>query len=352
MYWVFGRLMRKVGVTGLAGVLLSLVACGRQPAQNPYPAEPEKTSGGQTWTLSSPQGENVGLLDRFTDFVKLNNSEELSVAEGARAPNEIWHHNDAGNLASDADYARANELLNQQRYADAKELLKEIVNRNAGSSSVWRRLGDAYYNLLELSSAISAYEKAVSLNRENYFAIRGLAFAYLYHGHDLWNARRPAEAHGEYGKSLKLLQQCMRIYPGDVEAMYGRGMAAEGASRRLYQNALALLGQGKKQEAASAARNCFGVIDEGVEVLRQRVSKANKEIGPRNVIGGLFQRRAILGSRFQYRDAALDSIDQAVRVYESILKIDPENALAKKELEKCTKMRDSLEAETAPGGEK
>lgn len=332
--------LTKFSYTGLL-ISVILLGCSALSDNAPKNEKNKRTEAKEKqWVLSNQSGEKASdssLMMRVKDMVK---SEEVdfSAYDGRSYKNaDIWHHDDTEKLRDNVTYRRANELIKQGNYREAKDVLVGIVNTSPQSSTVWRNLGDCYYNLLELSSAISAYEKALSINRENYFALRGAAFAHLYYGHDLWSAKDRAHAHSEYGSALKALQQCMRIYPGDAEAMYGRAMAAEGASRRLYQNALALLAKGDTRQAAAAARNCFEIIDEGTEAARQRINKSKdkNEIGPRNVLGGLFQRRAMLCRSMQHNEQAEQSISQAIRAYESILKIAPDNVLAKKELKKC-----------------
>lgn len=311
---------------------------GSRPTPTVTATESDTPSRQQTWQLDDGSKPS-SFADKVVDWVRQNQDPQVGNYDPSRSQADIWHHDDDGDLLVDSDYRAAKEWLEQGRYADAKPLLIRVANASPRHSSVWRRLGDCHYNLLELSDAVSAYEKSLKLNRENYFAMRGLAFAYLYSGHDLWAARNFAAAHDKYGVALKLLQQCLRIYPGDLEAMYGRGMAAEGASRRLYQNALALLAQGKRQQAAAAARNCHGVIAEGIASVEQRINKRTDEIGPRNVIGGLFQRQAMLEKEFGEAEAAVRDIGMAVRAYGSVLKIAPDDAMAKKELAKCEKMQ-------------
>lgn len=336
--------------TSLA-VILSL-GCKANPLhQSPPPAsatESKTNAHQQTWQLDDGS-KQPSLTDKVVDWVRQSQDAPVSGYDPSRTQADIWHHDDDGDLLNNDDYRTAKEWVDQGRYADAKPLLTRVANSSPRHSSVWRRLGDCHYNLLELSNAVSAYEKALRLNRENYFAMRGLAFAYLYEGHDLWAARNFAAAHEKYGAALKLLQQCLRIYPGDLEAMYGRGMAAEGASRRLYQNALALSAQGKRQQAAAAARNCHGVIAEGIASIEQRINKRTDEVGPRNVIAGLFQRQAMLEKEFGETEAAVRDIGMAVRAYGSVLKIAPEDAMAKKELAKCEKLQADWERDGDEG---
>ena len=250
------------------------------------------------------------------------------------------------NLA-DPEFTFATERVLEQKYAEAKHILLNVVGRHPNNTAAWRWLGDCHYNLLELEQAVEAYQKAINIYSENYFALRGLGFAYLHLGHDFWRAGKRQEAHEQYRKSLRALQDCLRVFPADIEAMYGLSMAAEGASRRLYQNAITQIRAGNRELAEAEMRNCLEVIDVGIESARQRMYKNSDEIGPRSVVGGLFQRRAILQHGFKRLSGAIEDMGQAVRAYQSILEISPGNYLAKGELERCQELLKKWEDEQA-----
>lgn len=248
---------------------------------------------------------------------------------------------------TDPDFIFATERVLEQKYPEAKHTLLNVVSRHPNNTAAWRWLGDCHYNLLELEQAVDAYQKALNIYSENYFALRGLGFSYLHLGHDYWRAGKRQEAHEQYRKSLRTLQDCLRVFPADIEAMYGQSMAAEGASRRLYQNAITQIRAGNRELAEAEMRNCLEVIDAGIESARQRMYKNSDEIGPRSVVGGLFQRRAILQHSFTRLSGAIEDMGQAVRAYQSILEISPDNYLAKGELERCQELLKKWEAEQA-----
>lgn len=319
----------------ILGYLLSVnIVLAAEKTDKKSTAKPAKVEHKSSWS------------DKVKNLVKKDEPAPAGTYR-TRTNKDIWHGEDLSDLENNQEYLRGENALKSHDYQTAKTVFLQLTLQRPGSSSLWRRLGDGHYNLLELSSAIGAYERAVTLNPENYFALRGLAFAYLYHGHDLWNTADKNLAHDQYGRALKLLQQCLRIYPGDQEAMYGRCLAAEGASRRLYQNALALQKKGDKEAAAAAARNCVEIIDEGIESAKLRINKNQEEVGPRSIIGGLFQRRAILNHQFNQEEHALQNMENATRAYDSILKIDGENILAKKELERCQTLMKQWEEKAA-----
>lgn len=263
-----------------------------------------------------------------------------TASEEPTNPDEVWMSEDKA--VTDEEYATAKELVAQQQFIEAKDILQNIIQRHPDSSSAWRWLGDCYYNLLELPEAIKAYQKARSLYPENYFAMRGEGFAHLHYGNELWKVGDRRNAHDQYRQALRTLQECMRIYPGDAEALYGRSMAAEGASRRLYQNAITLLRADRKTEAESEAGICVEVIDEGIESARQRLLKNPDELGPIIITGGLFQRRAVLLMNFERYPLALNDVNKAIKAYEAVASISPGNQLAEKELAKCLKYQEEI----------
>lgn len=271
--------------------------------------------------------------------------DDSAAAEGGVEDTQNKGWGDSHDTIQDPDFEYAVKAVRDQNYPEAKHLLLNVTKRHPESTSAWRWLGDCQYNLLELDQAIQSYQKALSVYPENYFALRGEGFSHLHLGHDFWRLGKRTEAHEEYRKALKIMQDCLRVYPGDLEAMYGRSMAAEGASRRLYQNAITQLKAGKTEVAEAEGRNCLEVIDEGIESARQRMYKNPEEIGPRSIAGGLFQRRAILQHAFKRTDEALKDMEQAVKAYQSILEINANNYLAKAELEKCKKMQEAWEKE-------
>ncbi len=315
-------------------------------------------------------GKKDGVWGQVKGFVKGSSGEDNTKRSGDSAKKDTapaadaapagdaddskrW--NDADEKLNDPDFEYAVKCIREQNYSQAKHLLLGVTARNPNSSSAWRWLGDCHYNLLELSAAVEAYQKALTIHHENYFALRGEAFAHLHLGHECWRAGtadKRKQAHEEYREAMKDLQDCLRVYPGDLEAMYGLSMAAEGASRRLYQNAVTQLKANNREVAEADARNCREVIDVGIEAARQRMYKNPEEIGPRSIAGGLFQRRATLQHSFRNYEEALENIGQAVKAYQSILEISPSNYLAKGELDRCQKLQDQWQKQkdSAPAG--
>ncbi len=252
--------------------------------------------------------------------------------------------NDASPLSVSEEqrFNEAMQLVKQQRLQEAKTILIELVHGGSHNADVFRWLGDVHYNLMELPEAMEAYKQARNLNPGDYFAMRGLGLSSLHYGHQLHKAKKQEDAHNYYRNALELLQQCLRSYPGDLEAMYGRAMAAEGASRLLYVNALTKLSQSGQAEAEPPARNCLEVIDEGISAANFRIQKKTNEVGPRLLSGGLYLRRACLLKKFGRNEDAVSDIQNAIQTYESILQgsggqpgVDPNNAMAMQQLKQC-----------------
>lgn len=262
-----------------------------------------------------------------------------------------------------SEFTRATELVKAHKFEQAKGMLIDVLNKNPNHAEAYRWLGDCYYNLMELNDAIRAYSTARELDPQNYFALRGKGFSHLHLGHEHWRGYETAlqsqnrdgahqelsDAHESYKRALELLQQCLKLFAGDSEAMYGRAMAAEGASRKLYANAVGLLRKGKKTDAHAWAENCVEIIDEGIEAAKIRIREFPDRPGPRKLVGGLFFRRAMLLKQFGQNEQAAMELEKAAMTWQSILDdIDPNNSYAKRELERC---RASLEKwRAAPAG--
>lgn len=248
----------------------------------------------------------------------------------------------------------------RSKFKQAKDLLLQAVQESPSDSEVYRWLGDCYYNLLELEDAIQAYVKARQLDPTNYTALRGKGFAHLHLGRELYRQYRVAtankdakaaeeclaKAHDNFQLALEILRECLKTLPGDSEAMYGRAMACEGASRKLYSNAVVCLGNNDTARANSWAENCRSIIDEGIEAATFRVNDHMKEPNSRVLMGNLFYRRAWLYKKFGQPEQAMIDIKKAIDTQRSILAdIDPGNEPAKQALDCYTRDLDAWKAE-------
>ncbi len=249
-----------------------------------------------------------------------------------------------------SDFGRAKKLVKRHKFQEAKELLVKVVQKDPKHAEAFRWLGDCYYNLMELEYAIAAYSETRSLDPHNYFALRGKGLAHLHYGHEFWSKYEDAlrnsnsseahenlgEAHQNYKLSLELLQRCLHVFPGDKDAMYGRAMAAEGASRKLYANAVGLLKKGRKEDAHAWAGNCLQIIDEGIEAAKLRINDHPDLPGPRKLVAGLFFRRAMLRKNFGKPAAAIEDLGKAMTIHKQVFEeIDPGNKHAKQEMDRC-----------------
>jgi tetratricopeptide (TPR) repeat protein len=249
-------------------------------------------------------------------------------------------------------FENAVRLVKDNRFTEAKGILTSETNRNPGNASAWRWLADCHYNLLELDDAINCYQRALERDPNDFYALRGQGFSYLHRGHEYWRQMQEqvandqkdsaaatfAQAHDNYKKSLELLGLCLRRAPNDGEAVYGEAMAAEGASRKLYSNAISYLklGPEQRERAELFAENCMTVINKGVERSRERARQNPGDAGPRALLGGLYMRKAILYHQLDRNDAALIELRNARDVQRSILdEIDKNNATAQKNLREC-----------------
>ncbi len=258
---------------------------------------------------------------------------------------------DMGPPPSDAtgslQFENAVRMVKEGRFSEAKNLLTSETQSNPSHAAGWRWLGDCYYNLLELDDAITTYQRALDRDPNDYYALRGQGFAYLHRGHEHWRRMQEevamgqkdqaaatfAQAHDNYKKSLELLGFCLRRAPNDSEAVYGEAMAAEGASRKLYSNAISYLklGPENRERAELFAENCLTVINKGVDRARERARLTPGESGPRALLGGLYLRKAILYNQLGKQDLALLELKNSRDVQQSILdEIDKNNATAQK----------------------
>ncbi len=251
-----------------------------------------------------------------------------------------------------AQFENAVNMVKNSRFAEAKSLLLSETSASPNNPAVWRWLADAQYNLLELQDAIDSYQTALRLDPNDYYALRGQGFAYLHRGHELWRkmmeelnlsqrdqaAATFAQAHENYRQSLAKLGDCLRRAPNDGEAIYGEAMAAEGASRKLYSNAISYikLGPENRERAELFAENCIQVINKGVERASERARQNPGESGPRALLGGLYLRKAMLYQQLGRNELALAELRNSHGVQKSILdEIDKNNQTAQKGVADC-----------------
>ncbi|MDR3211689.1 MAG: tetratricopeptide repeat protein [Planctomycetota bacterium] len=244
------------------------------------------------------------------------------------------------------------QMVKDGRFSEAKPILLSETLAEPNNGEVWRWLGDSQYNLLELQDAIGSYQTSLRLAPDDYYALRGQGFSYLHRGHELWRkmmqelsqgdrdgaAATFSQAHENYKFSLDSLGECLRRAPNDDEAIYGEAMAAEGASRKLYSNAISYikLGPDNRSRAELFAENCLQVINRGVERASDRARSKPGESGPRALLGGLYLRKAMLYHQLGKNELALAELKNSYGIQRTILdEIDKNNLTAQKGVRDC-----------------
>lgn len=249
-------------------------------------------------------------------------------------------------------FENAVRMVKENRFSEAKNILVSETSRNPSNAAAWRWLADCHYNLLELDDAINCYKRALERDPNDYYALRGEGFSYLHRGHEFWRRMQEevgrgqkdpaaatfAQAHENYKQALDTLGRCLRRAPTDSEAIYGEAMAAEGASRKLYSNAISYLklGPEHRERAELFAENCLTVINKGIERSKERAKLNPGDAGPRALLGGLYLRKAILYNQLGKNDLALLELRNSRDVQQSILdEIDKNNDVAQKNIREC-----------------
>lgn len=255
-------------------------------------------------------------------------------------------------MTGSPQFENAVKMVKENRFSEAKGALQRETISQPNNAAAWRWLADCHYNLLELEDAIKCYQRARDLDPNDYYTMRGQGFAYLHRGHELWRQMQEevargqktraadvfGQAHENYKKALDLIGSCLRKAPNDSEAIFGEAMAAEGASRKLYSNAISYLklGPENRERAELFAENCLTVINKGIERARDRAKQSPGEVGPRALLGGLYLRKALLYNQLSKNDLALIELKNAHDIQQSILdEIDKNNASAIKGMKEC-----------------
>ena len=78
-----------------------------------------------------------------------------------------------------ADYAQAEKLIKEWKYADAIPLLHKVVQTDPNSADAYNQLGYAHRKLNKLPEASSFYAKALSINPEHRGALEYQGELYL-----------------------------------------------------------------------------------------------------------------------------------------------------------------------------
>lgn len=73
----------------------------------------------------------------------------------------VYHFNERRQLA--AANNQAAQLLGQEKYAEARDLLEQATRKDSGNHSMWKNLGVAYEGLGEDARAVEAFERSLSI---------------------------------------------------------------------------------------------------------------------------------------------------------------------------------------------
>lgn len=256
---------------------------------------------------------------------------------------------------------QAKQLIQARRYNDALPVLERETQRDAANPEVWLWYGDSLYNTLQFERAVQAYDQCLRYDPTNYLAMRGQGFSHLHHGHEFWSRHEAAyrrgdtaasnaaldNAHKQYQQAINNLNRCVQVNKNDDEAMYGRGMAVEGFSRRLYSLARGWINESRKAAntanedlyrsyAQQYAAQCAEVIRMGLESAQRRIEAQPKASDPRTLAGALHVRLAMLNHYMGKEELARGNLQDAIRINRSILEeINPDHATARAAIAEC-----------------
>jgi len=104
---------------------------------------------------------------------------------------------DSADQAKISDYAKAEALIDDERYAEAVPLLQAVVNREPKNADAWSQLGFASRKSGNWKDGEGYYAKALALDPKHQEAMEYLGELYLETG-------RPKEARALLAKLVKL----------------------------------------------------------------------------------------------------------------------------------------------------
>ncbi|MEQ8814285.1 MAG: tetratricopeptide repeat protein [Thalassobaculum sp.] len=119
----------------------------------------------------------------------------LAVPAQAMAPTPST--DEAGDKAGMSDYAKAEALIDEERYAEAVPLLQAVVKRQPKNADGWSQLGFASRKAGNWKDGEGYYAKALALDPNHQEAMEYLGELYLETG-------RPKEAQALLAKLVKL----------------------------------------------------------------------------------------------------------------------------------------------------
>ena len=348
------------------------------PMTSTYTAPPARSPYGDYGPSSHAGSGPYGNASPYADPYAAPRSPYATPAPAPApppGPGGGYYPTPAPPLASDArprgeeaspELEQARRLVLAKRYEEALPILERETQLRPHDAEAWRWTGDCLYNLLQFPKAIEAYHRARERGGGDYYALRGQGFAYLHLGHEYWRAQESAraagdtarageafrQAHEQYKNALGNLRECAKRNPKDEEACYGRGLAAEGASRRLFSVADAWLRSAEREpqparqmeyrnNASQFAISFDEVVKDGLEAARLYSSMRPNDAAPLALAGGLLQRRAIMNHYLGRQAQAESDLQEAIAAQQRILdKIDQGNAIARAAVAECRRYLD------------
>ncbi len=244
--------------------------------------------------------------------------------------------------SEDAGYLAILKLMREGKIETAQNALKEFLVDHPDHPDAWRQLGDCRYNLGMVREALDAYRIALRKDSRNYLAERGRGIAALYLGYESYSKGDTKLAHTYFQTSLNSLHSCLSANKDDKLARYGQALAAEGASRKLYEIARKALGGENHEQAKDIIRNCLDIIDVAAQASRERMQQKPEDSEARMLYGCLMMRRAKVLQPFGHQKEALDNIKSALEAFQPVaLSKDKKSQIAQGQVSIC---RDLMKA--------
>lgn len=233
-------------------------------------------------------------------------------------------------LELDPEFKKGVRLVQGGEFKEGKQIFLKLLEGNPNDAEGWRWLGDCQYNLMEFEKAIASYQKALKLNPSNYFAKRGEGLGLFHLGNQRWMGEKQEEAHKHYLQSEAILQECIRQYPADMDAMFGLVMVAEGKSRLPFREAIHHLAEGEQEKAEEAFRMCVQIIENGTnaaQIVLVWMEAGNDVAKPAlllHIAANLQERKAVLFDTFNHQAEAVEAIRHAVEFYRRCTELAPD----------------------------
>jgi protein O-mannosyl-transferase len=151
-----------------------------------------------------------------------------------------------------AHYNAGLELLNMQRYAEARDTLNRAAQLKPDEPSVFNVLGQVYTGMGETSRAIESFKRALEIDPEMFESLNNLGTIYFNSG-DYPAAERYFKSslalkpqavaarynlalcfsrQNRFAEAIPELEACLKYVPNDAEALYELGLVYEKLGRK------------------------------------------------------------------------------------------------------------------------